>query len=566
MRILPSMVVQEGTPAYVELRSKEPIDKIIPDTTGITIESRKRLDNKELVTLGFEGRGQRTVRLEYGQKRWTNLHFYSVEDVAERLKNRGRFIIERQWNEDPADPYHRHHMFLPFDYATQSTFKDSEEVWEVGGSDEFGFSEALFLAEKNVHYPVKAEIEKLETYVTDCLYKYIQNPDTYTVRASLYWKNRTPSMPWSCWSEKRSESTVRTYNYAHPTNIYYALYQIGKQYGLVTHRQPLDYLRMAYRTAMQWFVTGAWSHIGVMCGSNSVNLLEDIKKEGWTDEYNKLRAEMQDVVRVMVTDPYPYSSELTIDQTAHEQVYFFTKYFGETEKNNITMRVIKALRAGNEPMWFRYGQDRRNFWCCWYSESLNGMALLDGFEQTGDMDMFVKGFAGAMAVQKNLLPDGMCFSEFVWNPGTFASFPAHTREGGLGQWGYMKSARVFVLRDPDFGLIGAGGHVEETNGRIRVVPKDGLRKVIVYPEKKLRVRLTQGEVDWMTFDPAKGNVELSIVNTTGVVKNAELAIEGLPAGSYRVRHGSASQTHAVSGPVELSVPIGQAKSIRIERV
>ena len=123
-------------------------------------------------------------------------------------------------------------------------------------------------------------------------------------------------MPWSCWSEKRSESQVRTYNYAHPANIYHALYQIGKKYGLLTHRTALDYLRMSYRTALVWFVTGAWKHIGIMGGSNAITILEDIKKEGWTEEYNKLRAEMLECDKVMVTDPYPYSSELTIDQTA----------------------------------------------------------------------------------------------------------------------------------------------------------------------------------------------------------------------------------------------------------
>lgn len=565
VRIVPSMVVPEGLATYVELRSQTPIKRIEAASDGIHFESRKTEGEKQLLTLSFSGRGQKTVRLLYGNNRWTNLHFYSVEDVAERLKARGRFIVEREFYENPDDPYHRHHMFLPFDYAIQSTFTESETVWEVGGSDEYGFSEALFLAEKNVYYPSPKEVDTLETYVTDCLFKYIQNPETYTVRASLYWKDRTPSMPWGCWSERRSESTVRTYNYAHPANIYHALYRIGKQYGLLKQRQPLDYLRMSYRTALVWFVTGAWKHIGVMGGSNAVNILEDLKKEGWADEYSKLRAEMEDCEKVMENDPYPYSSELTIDQTAHEQVYFFTKYFGATEKNQKTLRVIKALRGGNEPLWFRYGQDRRNFWCCWYSESLNGMALLDGFEQTGDPDMFIKGFAGVMSVSKNLLADGMCFSEFIWSPGTFAHYPAHTREGGVGQWGFMRSTRSFVLRDEAFGLIGAGCRVEENGATVKVIPKDGLRKTVVYPEKKLRVQVTQGEIDWLTVDSALHRLELSLVDTTGIVKSAVFHIDGLDAGNYRIRHGSSSQRKNVSGRLELIVPIHESRSVLLTR-
>ena len=362
IRIVPSMVVQEGAETYVELRSRQPLAAMETESDGIIIKSRRRVGDKELLTLAFKGRGQKSIALRHaGGQRCTRMHFFCVDDIAQMLKTRGRFIIERQWYENPDDPYNRHHMFLPFDYGKKSTFTDSQEVWEVGGSDEFGFSEALFLAEKNIHYPSQEEVAKLETYVTDCLFKHIQNPETYTVRASLYWKERTPSSPWGCWSRQRSESQVRTYNYAHPTNIYYALYKIGQRYDLLTHRKPLDYLRMAYRTAMVWFVTGSWRHIGIMCGSNVINVLEDLMKEGWTEEYDNLRARMQECLKVMVRDPYPYSSELTIDQTAHEQVYFFTKYFAETEKNAKTMRVIKALRGGNEPLWFRYGNDRRHW-------------------------------------------------------------------------------------------------------------------------------------------------------------------------------------------------------------
>ena len=470
IRIVPSMVVQEGAETYLELRSQKPIDKVIADSDGIAFRSRKRAGDKELLTVAFHGWGQKTVRLEYGAGRWTNLHFFCVQDIASLLKTRSRFVIERQWSENPEEPFHRHHMFLPFDYGRKTQYHDAEEVWEAGGSNEFGFSEAVFLAEKNVYYPSKEEVEKLETYISDCLFRYIQDPVTYKVRASLYYKNRTPSSPRGHWNYDRTHFTVRTYDYAHPTNIYHAMYRIGKYYGMLTHRQPLDYLRMSYRTALNWFVTGNWSHIGIMCGSNAVNLLEDLKKEGMTEEYGKLRTLMEDCVRVMVEDPYPYSSELTIDQTAHEQVYFFTEYFGKKEKNQQAMRVLKALRGGNEPLWFRYGQDRRNFWSCWYSESLNGLALLDAFEETGDPDMFVKGFAGVMSVAANLTPDGMCFSQFVWNPGTFAHYPPVTREGGQGQWGFLQAARAFILRDEAFGLIGAGCRVEENSGQIRVTP------------------------------------------------------------------------------------------------
>jgi hypothetical protein len=92
-----------------------------------------------------------------------------------------------------------------------------------------------------------------------------------------------------------------------------------------------------------------------------------------------------------------------------------------------------------------------------------------------------------------------------------------------------------------------------------------LRKCIVVPEKKLRVVLTQGEIDWMTFDHEGRAMELSVVDTTGIVAKGELRIEGLTPGTYRIRQGNEGRTQSVAGTLELSVPINQAKTIRVER-
>jgi hypothetical protein len=269
IRVIPSMVVQEEAEVYVELKSQSDIGKIKFLSDNITVKDRRRVDGKTLLTLSFKGRGQKSLKLHYGAGRWTNLHFYCIEDAQRLLRGRAAFIVDREFCQDPDDPYHRYHCFLPFDHRIGSTYLDSDDVWEVGGSDEAGFSEPLFLAEKNAYIPNKKEIETLETYVDDCLFKYIQDPKTYLVRASLYWKERYPSAPWGWWTRERAESTFRTYNYVHPACIYYALYRIGKYYGLVSRRTPQEYLRMAYHTAMKWFTTGPYRHIGLMEGSNA---------------------------------------------------------------------------------------------------------------------------------------------------------------------------------------------------------------------------------------------------------------------------------------------------------
>ncbi len=566
IRVVPSMVIQENSSVYVEVKTREPINEIKTLSNGITVINRESPSDKELLTLSFSGPGQKKIRLNYGDEKWTTLVFYCTGDVESLIKSRGRFIAERQFLEDPSDPYNRNHMFLPFNHKIGSIFYDSDNVWEVGGSDEFGFSEPLFLAEKNVYYPSREEIDKLETYIDDCLFKYIQDPETYEVRASLYWKNRYPSSPWGHWTKERSEEVWRTYNYVHPANIYHAMYRIGKKYGLLKRRKVSEYLQMAYKTSMKWFNTGPWKYVGLMCGGNAINILEDLKKEGWDTEFKSLRSEMERCNQVFTNDPYPYSSELVIDQTAHEQVYFFSKYFGNTEKQLKTLKVIMALRGGNQPFWFRYGNDKRGDMACWYSESLNGWPLLDGFEETGNAEMFNKGYAGVMSVTANLREDGMGYGWFISSPGIFDWRPPRTLDNGIGQYGFFKAAKAYVLQDSVFGLIGAGCRISSEGEKIIVDLKDGLKKRIFFTTNRMQIEVFKGELNQVLLIPSTNSLQLRIGDSTKLVNEASFIIKGLPRGKYEIQHLGGKKVQSCDGTLEVSVKMSKAGQINISPI
>ena len=565
IRILPSMVVQEDDPVYVEVRSKfDPAVSFLSDNGRLL--DKKKLSGRTLLTLSFKGRGQKSVRLTYDGKKWTNLHFYCTETTAELIGARARFIVDRQFYENPADPFGRHHMFLPFDHRLGTVFADSDEVWEVGGSDEYGFSEPLFLAEKNVYRPDAREVKTLEAYVEDCLTGHIQNQKTFALRASLYWKNRYPSSPWGHWTEARSKESYRTYNYPHVANIYHALYRIGKLYGLTSRRQPLDYLKLAYQTCLTWFETGPWKHVGVMGGSNALNILDDLKREGWAREYEALLAKVRACNDVFVSTPYPYSSELFVDQTAHEHVAFFTRYFGSAEKYRKTLQVIQALRGGNQPLWFRFGNDNRGDLACWYTESLNGLPLLKGFEETGDREMLAQGYGGVMSVTANLLADGMGFGHFVSTPGVFSHEPPKTLDNGIGMYGYFKGAKAYVMNDKAFGLIGLGCRVESSGGAVRARPTDGLKKRVLFVESKIDLEAVKGEFRSILVDGTARSVEIEAADPSGLVEAAEIVVKGLEKGEFRITHGASSKTESVTGDLKLIVPVRDAGKIKIERM
>jgi hypothetical protein len=578
IRILPSMVVQEGTDVHVELKSQADLDDIEIHSDGVELTSRKRTNGATLLTLSFAGRGQKTLKLLYGGGRWTNLHFYCVEDAEQLIKARAKFMAERQFYENPSDRYNRNRLFLPFDYRRGTRIDENTDVWEVGGTDDPGFGDPLFLAEKNAWLPSRQEIERLELYVSDCLFKYIQNPQTYEIRASLYWKERTPSSQWGSWSKKRSEATWRTYNYAFVANIYHAMYRIGANYDVLTQRSATDYLRMCYQTCLKWFTTGPYTKMGLISGSNAVYIVEDLRKEGWNEEYKTLLALMQTCNDGFIRDEYPYASEIEIDETAQHQVYFFTRYFGahgnsDSERRNTEVRqVLKALRGGDQPVWFCYGNDLfahpdlRGQIACWHAESINGMCLLRAFEDTGDPSMLVKGYAGVMSVLHNVLPDGMGYGWFNLDPGEFRSEPPKTFEGGPGLWGFLRAAKSYVIEDESFGRVGFGCRVSESANEIRVVPKDGLRKRVMLVSDKLNIEATRGEINVVAFNRASHSLHLEMEDSTGVAKTIQLTIDGMPAGEYALRIRDSESRLQASGAITLSIPVEEATSITLQKI
>ena len=129
------------------------------------------------------------------------------------------------------------------------------------------------------------------------------------------------------------------------------MYRIGREYDILSHRTALDYLRLCYETCRKWFTTGPYKRFGLITGLNAVNIVEDLKSEGWQKEYETIHALMKETNQAFLADPYPYSSEIQIDETAQSQVYFFTRYFakthGEAESWKRNAEVRQVLQAMN---------------------------------------------------------------------------------------------------------------------------------------------------------------------------------------------------------------------------
>jgi len=277
-------------------------------------------------------------------------------------------------------------------------------------------------------------------------------------------------------------------------------------------------------------------------------------------------------------DPYPYSSEIEIDETGQNQVYFFTRLFaalgsrGSRDKNEWVVRVLKALRGGDQPIWFAYGidlfahPDLRGQISCWHSGSLNGLALLAYFDESGDPIALMKGYPGVMSVLHNLHPDGMGFGWFTLIPGIFNYEPARTFESGPGLWGYLRAAKSYVVEDPAFGLVGYGCRLESAPLEIRVFPQDGVKKRIRFVDDRIDIEASAGEITRAAFSRQAGRLTLEMADSTGFVRTVSLTIKGLQPGAYEVRQGTAAARREVKEILNLELPLLQAKTISIQRM
>ncbi|MEM3433353.1 MAG: DUF5695 domain-containing protein [Candidatus Methanomethyliaceae archaeon] len=546
-RVHPSMVLPVGRYAYLRLKTKyEPL--LWPKSSGIDITLTESKDDCYYYNLKFKTPGQKLIWVSYAGTRWMNLAFYALPgDIGKLLKDRAQFIVEKQYYDNPHDQFGRHHCFLPYDNVFDSVITESDEAWQVGGSDEYCLPPAMYVAEKNVYYPDPEQVKVLEEYIDEFLLGCLQSPETWEVKRGLYWFEEHPSREEMQWNRDKATSTSRTFNYPLVANIYYAMYRIGKLHGLVTRRTPDQYLHLCWQTVMKWLETGEHVYFGAPAGSTIVDILKTMGEEA-PHLYNQLLARVLRVNTVFEEVPYPLGSELYVDQTGHDQVYTLLKFFGKKAKAHLILQTLKALRAGQQGFWFWYGNEKRGNVTCWYAQTQNSRCLLDGYEDTGDIEMLMWGYAGLLSFLTTLRVDGTARGWFLWWPEHFG-FDSRTLDTDLGLYGYLRAAKAFVVTDAEWGLVGYGCDVERSNIHrdcFNIIPWDGLRKRLNIVPLGVQITVDKGELKFIEVDMMKGRLLLELEDSTGFVDEFSFRVEKVNRATGE-NYGASLKVPLVSG-------------------
>lgn len=382
IRALPGMTIPQDLTAKVSLRTRAKIESIeaeFPAQTRIAKLGKPQRD-VQVYEVGFKRPGENMLTIHHDGGRQTYLEYFVTEPLETLIKKRASFIINRQQIRDPSKWWDG--VFGPYDMKNQCVRTIGDPDIFLGRMvyaltcDDPGLCKAPFVAEKNVGFPDKHEIEGLEYYLEHFVWGKLQRTDQetpypYGVYGTPNWYvDRDPARrrAWAlgstrnpngssavilasgstnlepglartnstAWRDLGKEHVWRSYDYPHVIMLYFHMYEIAKKYPeLSKYLDAAGYLERAYQTAHAFFTypyeiypsyyeTYKW---GLYNELVVLKLVDALEREGLPERAAWLRSEWEKKVKYFVyDDPYPFRSEYAFDRTAFESSYALAKY------------------------------------------------------------------------------------------------------------------------------------------------------------------------------------------------------------------------------------------------
>jgi len=528
------------------------------------------------------GRARLVVRYDDGTEQ--AVHYKVIKSAADAVDDLGRFLTTRQWFVDPTDPFKRSPSVMTFDRETNQIVTQDSRVWIAGLGDEGGSSWLTGIM-KQLGQADRGEIAKYEEFIDRVVWGGLQHadgPKQYAVRKSLfyyapdelpagYYRGDLNWTTWTSWKKKDAiEAVNRSYDYPHVAALHWVMYRLARnRAGLVTNH-PWDwYLTRAFRTGLAMTEHAPhYAQFGQMEGTVFLEILRDLRREGWATEADAFEAKMKARADIWSKLAYPYGSEMAWDSTGQEEVYAWTTHFGDTAKARVTLDAILGYMP-TLPHWGYNGSARR-YWdflyggktrrierqLHHYGSGLNAIPVLAAFRAQPDDDYLLRvGYGGAMGALANIDEEGFASAAFHAFPDTLRP-DAYSGDYAQNFFGHALNAATYLIRHPEFGWQAFGGNVTERGGRVEVTPLDAFRMRVYLAPVGLWLTLDAGRFDRVSFDPATRAVRIALAAATPDTPVARLRVEQAtpPAGAARYRPAG----HVVVERDAFVIPLGRA--------
>jgi hypothetical protein len=347
---------------------------------------------------------------------------------------------------------------------------------------------------------------------------------------------------WASWNKQGAEAVNRAYNYAHVVGAYWSMYRLARNTeGLVTTR-PWDwYLNQAHETLM--FMTDPASrvgyvNVGLMGATTFTRVLEDIKREGWTDRAVALEARLKGRADRWAGQSYPYGSEMAWDSTGQEEVFAWMRYFGHDVQATTALNSIVGYMP-LVPNWGYNGAARR-YWdfiyggapgngyerqLHHYGSGLNAIPALTRFrDDPSDLHLLRIGYAGTMGALTNIDQEGFASVAFHAFPQNM-KWDAYSGDYGPNFLGHALNTGMYLIDHPEFGWQAFGGNVTTTGGSVAVQITDSFRKRVYIAPLGLYLTLDAGRFERVELDPQTGRLRVTLAPATTHVPRARLRVE-----------------------------------------
>lgn len=495
------------------------------------------------------GRARVTVTYEDGLTQ--TIHYRVTKPAAEAVADLGRFLTTRQWFVDPDDPFKRSPSVMSYDREEDAIITQDSRAWIAGLGDEGG-SAWVSGAVKQLGQPDKGEIAKYQEFIDKVVWGGLQHAEgekAHAVRKSLFYY-QPDEMPegyyradfnwttWTSWDRAHTERVDRSYNYPHVAALHWSMYRLARNHvGLVTNHTWEWYLTNAWKTGVAMVVHAPkFAEFGQMEGTVFLEILHDLRREGWTAQADEFEAVMRKRADVWMKLAYPFGSEMPWDSTGQEEVYAWTKHFGDRAKAQVTLDAILAYMPAI-PHWGYNGSARR-YWDFLYAgkvrrverqlhhygSSLNAIPVLSEYrDRPDDYHLLRIGYAGTMGSLTNIDQEGFGSAAFHSFPDMLAFDPI-TGDYAQNFFGHTMNTATYLVNHPEFGWFAFGGNADVGETRVAVTPLDSFRTRIYIAPLGLWLTLDAGTFEAVEF-LRDGTVRFRLAPATAHTPVARLRVE-----------------------------------------
>lgn len=565
---IPGYILPMGTDARLFLKYSKGVKSIeVEPKDAITFtRDKSTAGGWGAYTLQGKQWGRARVVVTYADGLVQAIHYFVTKPAADAVADMGRFLTTKQWFVDPSDPFKRSPSVMSYDRDENKIVTQDSRVWIAGLGDEGGSGSWLTAVMKEFGQPDKGELDKYQEFVDKVIWgglQYNEGQRQFGVRKSLfyyqpdelpanYYRSDLNWTSWTSWKKQDAEKTDRSFNYPHVAALHWVMYRLARNNdGLVTNHPWEWYLTNAYQTALAMLKFAPYyTRFGQMEGDIFLQILLDLKREGMSEQAADLEAKMKTRADRWKSQAYPFGSEMPWDSTGQEEVYAWTKYFGDTAKSEVTLNAILGYMP-TVPHWGYNGSARR-YWDFQYAgkirrierqlhhygSGINAIPVLSEYRShPEDLYLLRVGYAGTMGAIADIDQEGFFSPAFHSYPDTLRFDPL-SGDNGPNFFGHAFNTATYVVNDAEFGWLAFGGNVNVKGGKVTMTPLDSFRTRVYVGSVGLWLTLDAGKFASIELNPKTGVVRVGLDAATKFTPAARLRVEQ-PAkvkgvGAYRL--------------------------------